>query len=93
MPYDVSKGGFWKGVKHWSEVLKDDAIGFIEAAKTKDTPFFMYLAFNAPHDPGQAPKEYQDMYALENISVPKSFYHNTSIEMILLVGIKRGMEL
>ncbi|MDV7185961.1 sulfatase-like hydrolase/transferase [Lutibacter sp. TH_r2] len=72
-PSDTSKGGYWQGGKHWSEVLKDDAIGFINQAKQKDNPFFMYLAFNAPHDPRQAPQEYQDMYSLENISVPKSF--------------------
>lgn len=70
---DTKFGGFWEGGKHWSEVLKDDAIGFINQAKTKDDPFFMYLAFNAPHDPRQAPQEYIDMYPLENISVPKSF--------------------
>ncbi|ARV16608.1 sulfatase-like hydrolase/transferase [Polaribacter sp. SA4-12] len=72
-PSDVSKGGFWQGGKHWSEVLKDDAISFINTAKTKEKPFFMYLAFNAPHDPRQAPKEYVDMYPLENISTPKSY--------------------
>jgi arylsulfatase A-like enzyme len=70
---DTAFGGFWEGGKHWSEVLKDDALDFIEMAKSKDNPFFMYLAFNAPHDPRQAPQEYLDMYPLENISVPKSF--------------------
>ncbi len=72
-PTDKKFGGFWEGGKHWSEVLKDDAIGFIKKAKTKDTPFFMYLAFNAPHDPRQAPKAYLDKYPLENISLPKSW--------------------
>ena len=72
-PYDTSKGGFWEGGTHWSEVVRDDAIQFINQAKTKETPFFMYLAFNAPHDPRQSPKEYVDMYPLENISTPKSF--------------------
>ncbi|WP_343328576.1 sulfatase-like hydrolase/transferase [Polaribacter staleyi] len=72
-PYDTTKGGFWQGGKHWSEVLKDDAISFINKAKSKDNPFFMYLAFNAPHDPRQAPKEYQDMYDINNISIPKSY--------------------
>lgn len=72
-PTEEKFGGFWEGGKHWSEVLKDDAISFIEKAKTKDTPFFMYLAFNAPHDPRQAPQEYQDMYSLENITLPKSY--------------------
>ncbi|WP_303316259.1 sulfatase-like hydrolase/transferase [Flavivirga abyssicola] len=72
-PFDKSKGGFWQGGKHWSEVVKDDAIKFIDEAKNDDNPFFMYLAFNAPHDPRQAPKEFVDMYPLENISTPKSF--------------------
>ncbi len=72
-PTDKKFGGFWVGGKHWSEVLKDDAIGFIEQAKVKDEPFFMYLAFNAPHDPRQAPQEYLDMYPLEKISLPKSW--------------------
>ncbi len=33
----------------------------------------MYLAFNAPHDPRQSPKEYVDKYPLDRISVPKNF--------------------
>lgn len=70
---DPKFGGFWEGGKHWSEVLKDDALDFIETAKTKDNPFFMYLAFNAPHDPRQAPQSFLDLYDLDNISLPKSF--------------------
>ncbi len=72
-PTDKKFGGFWERGKHWSEVLKDDAIGFIEKAKASDNPFFMYLAFNAPHDPRQAPQQYLDMYPLEKISLPKSW--------------------
>ena len=72
-PIDKKFGGFWQDGKHWSEVLKDDALGFIDKTKTSEKPFFMYLAFNAPHDPRQAPQEYFDKYPLENISVPKSF--------------------
>lgn len=73
LPTDITKGGYWKGGKHWSEVLKDDAITFINTAKQKEKPFFMYLAFNAPHDPRQAPKAYQAMYNVNNITIPKSF--------------------
>lgn len=73
LPWDKTKGGYWEGGKHWSEVLGDDALKFIDQAKNDDDPFFMYLAFNAPHDPRQSPKEFVDMFPLENISVPKSF--------------------
>lgn len=72
-PSDPKFGGFWEGGKHWSEVLKDDALEFIDQAKAKDDPFFMYLAFNAPHDPRQAPQEFIDKYPLQNISLPKSW--------------------
>lgn len=72
-PTDTAFGGFWEGGKHWSEVLKDDAVGYIEAAAQKDNPFFMYLAFNAPHDPRQAPQSFIDQYPLDKISIPASF--------------------
>jgi arylsulfatase A-like enzyme len=72
-PWDTRFGGFWEGGKHWSEVLADEAIDFLELARDSDDPFFMYVAFNAPHDPRQSPKEYVDMYPLENIAVPASF--------------------
>ncbi|MEE8452650.1 MAG: sulfatase-like hydrolase/transferase [Thermoguttaceae bacterium] len=72
-PFDPKFGGFWEGGKHWSEVLGDDATGFLAQAAGRDKPFFMYLAFNAPHDPRQSPKEYVDKYPLDRIAVPKSF--------------------
>ncbi len=70
---DTSMGGYWEGGKHWSEVLKEDALGFLERSTEKEKPFFMYLAFNAPHDPRQAPKEYLDQYPLDRIHLPKSW--------------------
>lgn len=70
---DVSLGGFWSGGKHWSEVTADDAISFLDAASEKPSPFFMYIAFNAPHDPRQAPTEFLTKYDIGKLSVPKSF--------------------
>lgn len=72
-PYDKKFGGFWEGGRHWSEVVGDDAIDYLNMAKATDNPFFMYIAFNAPHDPRQSPKEYVDRYPLDRISVPKNF--------------------
>ena len=73
LPWDKSRGGFWKGGKHWSEVLGDDAVDYLSMAKDDPRPFFMYLAFNAPHDPRQSPKEFVDMYPADQIKVPASF--------------------
>ncbi len=72
-PFDQSFDGFWKGGKHWSEVLADDAESFLKKAGKSDVPFFMYLAFNAPHDPRQSPQKYVDMYPQESIKVPLSY--------------------
>jgi len=72
-PWDEELGGYWDGGKHWSEVLADDAAGFLRRAEKSDKPFFMYLSFNAPHDPRQSPKEYVDRYPVENVTVPANF--------------------
>ena len=72
-PWDPQFGGFWEGGEHWSEVLAKDAQAYLEQASRQDHPFFMYLAFNAPHDPRQSPKEYVDKYPLDRISIPLNF--------------------
>lgn len=45
-----------------TQLLGQDAVRFIDSQKPGD-PFYLYLAFNAPHSPYQAPKEYLDRYA------------------------------
>ncbi len=72
-PWDRQHGGYWKGGKHWSEILGDDGVDFLEQAAGREAPFFMYLAFNAPHDPRQSPKEYVERYPLDGVAVPKDF--------------------
>ena len=72
-PWDTKFDGFWKGGKHWSEVLGDDAEKFLDQAGKSKKPFFMYLAFNAPHDPRQSPKSYIDKYPLDKVKVPPNY--------------------
>ncbi len=72
-PWDTQFEGYWKGGKHWSEVLADDAVKFLGQASKIDNPFFMYLAFNAPHDPRQSPRQYVEKYPLDKMKVPKNF--------------------
>jgi len=73
LPWDPQYGGFWKGGTHWTQVVADNTLEFFEQVKQDDKPFFMYLAFNAPHDPRQAPKEYVDLYPLDSIQVPENY--------------------
>lgn len=72
---DPSLGGYWseKDSKHWSEITADDVLHFLNIAKTDTNPFFMYVAFNAPHDPRQSPQSYLDQYAVEKIKLPENY--------------------
>ena len=72
-PSDPKFGGFWEGGTHWSEVVANHSEDFFKDAGPKEDPFFMYLAFNAPHDPRQSPAEYVNKYPLSKVAVPENF--------------------
>ena len=77
-PYDKTLTGHWRNVDgeivHSSKLWADTAVDYLEDHVTgSDNPFFMYVAFHAPHDPRQSPKEYVDMYPPEKIKVPPNF--------------------
>mgnify|MGYP003645106720 CR=1 FL=1 len=44
-----------------SDIFTDEAIRFVEN-QSPEKPFFLYLAFNAPHTPLQVPDEYYQKY-------------------------------
>ncbi|MEM8524215.1 MAG: sulfatase-like hydrolase/transferase [Bacteroidota bacterium] len=73
MPTDSVQGGFWTGGQHWSELLRDDAITFIDKSSENSDPFFMYVAFNAPHDSRQSPQEFLDLYDVEEVNLPENW--------------------
>jgi len=73
LPWDTNYGGFWEGGKHWSEVTADDCISFLHTAQKSKNPFFMYIGFNAPHDPRQSGKNYIEQYPLEDIELPSTY--------------------
>ena len=72
-PSNPAFGGYWEGGKHWSEVVGDDALEFLQLAGQSPNPFFMYIAFNAPHDPRQSPAPYVDRYPLDRMALPATF--------------------
>lgn len=72
-PWDTAFGGFWEGGMHWSEVVAHETMEFLDQAADSENPFFMYIAFNAPHDPRQSPREYVEMYPLEEIALPENY--------------------
>ncbi|MEM0969383.1 MAG: sulfatase-like hydrolase/transferase, partial [Verrucomicrobiota bacterium] len=72
-PSDSTFGGFWEGGTHWTEITANDALSFLQSASESERPFFSYVAFNAPHDPRQSPKEFVDRYPLDSLSLPTNF--------------------
>lgn len=59
--------GHVKTKKYLTDEFSDEALRFVE--KYKDEPFFLYLAYNAPHAPLQATEKYLSRF--ENIEDPK----------------------
>ena len=55
-----------------SEVFADDAIKFIEGVEGGE-PFFLYVAFMAPHDPRNPPEKYREIYYKKRPPLPANF--------------------
>jgi len=55
-----------------STLFANSTIKFLREGKSQG-PHLIYVAFTAPHDPRMAPKQYLDLYPLENISLPTNF--------------------
>jgi arylsulfatase A-like enzyme len=84
-PWDESLKGHWihsglwnnekpDRIQHSAELYSDCLIDhLLNKAAKRNNPFFLYLGFNSPHDPRQAPKEFLDRYPQNNIQVPPNF--------------------
>lgn len=58
--------------KHVVELFADNAVTFLQA-QSASTPFLCYVAFNAPHDPHQAPPEFHTAYRADPPPLPNNF--------------------
>ncbi|HYG77535.1 MAG TPA: sulfatase-like hydrolase/transferase [Planctomycetota bacterium] len=58
--------------EHSVKRFADAAIGFISTQKG-ETPWLCYVAFNAPHDPRIAPKEFHERYEKNPPPLPPNF--------------------
>lgn len=56
-PFYLPKG------RYLTDEITDQAVGFLKEQAQEDKPFFLYLAFNAPHWPLQVPEEEREKYA------------------------------
>lgn len=62
----------YTGDKHSSELFGDAAVRFLESYYGDD-PFFLYVAFTAPHDPRTAPPDFASLYSPADIPLPESY--------------------
>lgn len=60
----------WARGEFFPEMIVERSLDFIE--RNKDTPFFLYLAFNTPHYPEQAQERFLEMY--EGMAMPRRSY-------------------
>ena len=72
-PILMKDGEIFQSSGYCTDVFTDEAIKFIE--RNHDSPFFIYLAYNAPHKPLQLPESYYNMYKDKPIN-PDFFRQN-----------------
>jgi arylsulfatase A-like enzyme len=83
-PWDQSLKGQWlptsqwqpaarQPIEHSARIWADYASEYLLDAARQANPFFLYVGFNSPHDPRQAPKEYVDRYPAGRIQVPPNY--------------------
>ena len=83
-PWDTSLRGHWihtdiwenarhDEIKHSAQIWADGASDYLLKQAGSNTPFFMYVGFNSPHDPRQSPKEFVDRYPKERIEIPPNY--------------------
>lgn len=84
-PSDKTLAGHWlhtgqwahrepDAIEHSSELWTDCAVDYLASrAANRSAPFFMYIGYNAPHDPRQSPKEFVEQYPREKIQIPPNY--------------------
>ncbi|TRX57651.1 sulfatase-like hydrolase/transferase [Fulvivirga sp. M361] len=62
---------YYQEDKHVTDITGDEAVNFIQNYDS-EAPFFLYVAFNAPHVPRQTSQKYYDMYPTDEVKLPPS---------------------
>ena len=70
---------------HSSTLLTNTAIQYLQQRPAQaENPFFLYLAYLAPHDPRTMPQKYKDMYDPDKLTLPQ----NCMTEHPFLFGVE-----
>jgi len=77
---------------HATDVFSDWAVDYLSEKKRRDTPFFLYLAYNAPHFPIQPPPEWLEKVKNRESGIDEKRARNVALVEHLDAGIGRVME-
>ena len=62
------------GIRHSAQVWAEHAAEALrKRAGGAANPYFIYVGFNSPHDPRQAPREFIDLYPKERVRIPPNY--------------------
>jgi Arylsulfatase A and related enzymes len=64
---------------HSTELMAGAAIDYINSYDS-EKPFYMYVAFLAPHDPRTMPEKFREMYNKDDIILPPNFIERHPID-------------
>ena len=64
--------------KFSSVLFREATVDFLQNYNG-DKPFFAFVSFTSPHDPRMAPKEYEEMFNTEKISIPENTFFSKNI--------------
>lgn len=62
--HDLWENGreIWRNGEYLTEMITEHAVRYIRRAAQSDSPFFLYVPYNAPHYPMHAPQKYLDRF-------------------------------
>lgn len=79
-------------VGHATDVFSDWAIDYLNKAKDDTSPFFLYLAYNAPHFPIQPPENWLNKVKKRESGISEKRAKNVAFVEHMDYGIGRVME-
>lgn len=59
--------------KHSTDLFADELIDYLQNRRDKETPFYLYGSFLAPHDPRTMPEKFKKMYNQDDLTLPENF--------------------
>lgn len=77
---------------HATDIFSDWAIDYLTMAAKKENPFFLYLAYNAPHFPIQPPEDWLEKVKKREPLISEARAKNVALVEHLDFGIGRVLE-